>query len=126
MRRTLIIFCAACSLLLAASPALSQDQDREIKGKGACRADILKFCNGIKPGDGRIWACLKGNEDRLSDTCKVQMARVREKAREFKEACQADAGKFCKGIPPGQGRIAACLKSHEAELSEACRAVFKK
>lgn len=126
MRRILIVFCVACALLLAALPAFSQDQDREVKGKGACRADILKFCNGIKPGDGRIWACLKGNEDRLSDTCKGRMANVREKYQEFKEACKADAQKLCKGVPPGQGRIASCLKSHEGELSEPCRSVFKK
>ena len=35
--------------------------------------------------------------------------------------CKGDVEKFCKGIPEGGGRIAACLKSHEAELSPSCK-----
>ena len=37
-----------------------------------------------------------------------------------KGPCQADIEKFCKDIKPGQGRIAQCIKRHEAELSSAC------
>jgi hypothetical protein len=35
-------------------------------------------------------------------------------------ACRADIEKFCKDVQPGQGRIAQCIKRHEAELSPAC------
>lgn len=37
-----------------------------------------------------------------------------------KKACRADFSKLCKSIQPGGGRIVACLKKHEAQLSSAC------
>lgn len=36
--------------------------------------------------------------------------------------CKDDAARLCAGIPHGGGRIAQCLKAHEAELSDACKA----
>jgi hypothetical protein len=30
--------------------------------------------------------------------------------------------KLCSDVQPGDGRIAACLKQHAAEVSDACRA----
>jgi hypothetical protein len=38
--------------------------------------------------------------------------------------CMADRQKFCGGVEPGEGRIVACMKSHEADLSPACKAAF--
>lgn len=38
-----------------------------------------------------------------------------------KGPCAEDAAKFCKDIKPGGGRVAACLKEHQADLSQACR-----
>ncbi len=35
--------------------------------------------------------------------------------------CAEDAAKFCKDVKPGEGRVAACLKEHEKELSQACK-----
>ncbi len=81
---------------------------------------------GIRPGGGRIWACLKSNEDGLSQPCRDQMARARERGRDFHKACQVDVKKYCKKIPRGKGRVISCLKSHEAELTEPCNAFFKK
>lgn len=98
----------------------------EVDPKGACKADVEKFCKDIKPGKGRIWSCLKSNEAGLSQVCKDQMAQKRENAKEFRTACKDDAKKFCKNIPRGKGRVVSCLKSHKDELSESCKAFFTK
>jgi hypothetical protein len=37
-------------------------------------------------------------------------------------SCMTDIDKFCKGIAPGNGRIAQCLKEHTSELSPDCKA----
>ncbi len=36
------------------------------------------------------------------------------------EACGADIDRLCPGVPPGQGRIKACMKAHVSQLSAAC------
>jgi hypothetical protein len=129
MKKLSIIACAVIIIFLWMTPAFSQDQDQAItpkSGKGACKADIETFCKGIKPGGGRLMACIKSNSDRISMECKDHIAMVREKTKEFVQACKADANKFCKEISRGKGRIASCLKSHEAELSDICKAEFQK
>ena len=47
-------------------------------------------------------------------------AAVPASAEKGKGPCAEDAAKFCKDVKPGEGRVAACLKEHEKELSKAC------
>lgn len=35
-------------------------------------------------------------------------------------ACGADIDRLCPGVPPGEGRIKACMKAHVMELSAPC------
>jgi hypothetical protein len=37
-------------------------------------------------------------------------------------ACRPDVERLCQGIPAGGGRIAACLKANQAQVSPACKA----
>jgi hypothetical protein len=39
----------------------------------------------------------------------------------LKGACSADVQKFCADAPRGKGQVRACLETHQAELSEACK-----
>jgi len=42
-------------------------------------------------------------------------------ARAVLGACKPDIARFCGQVPPGQGRIKACMKQHLPELSEPCK-----
>ncbi len=35
--------------------------------------------------------------------------------------CKQDAEKLCKDVQPGGGRMLECLKSHQSEVSKACK-----
>lgn len=37
-----------------------------------------------------------------------------------KKACNTELTTFCKGVPPGQGRILACLYAFEDNVSDKC------
>jgi Cysteine rich repeat len=48
-------------------------------------------------------------------------AQMRSGARAVLQACKPDIAQFCSQVPPGQGRIKACMKEHLRELSEPCK-----
>lgn len=50
-----------------------------------CRADAQRFCQGIRPGAGRIRACMRSNQDRLSPACKQAIAGVIEQRRQMRQ-----------------------------------------
>jgi hypothetical protein len=44
--------------------------------------------------------------------------------RQQQQACQGDAMRLCGPVIPDHARIHACLKSHRARISHACRAII--
>jgi hypothetical protein len=49
------------------------------------------------------------------------MAQMRPGTRAVLQACKPDIARFCSQVPPGQGRIKACMKEHLQELSDPCK-----
>jgi hypothetical protein len=85
-----------------------------------CAEDVENFCKDVKLGGGRIITCLKKHEGELSSLCKDKLQERQKRLDEAKRACSNDIEKFCKGVEPGEGRIARCLEEHTPELSPAC------
>lgn len=57
----------------------------------ACKADAGTLCQGIRPGHGRIRACLKSNRDRVSQGCKSAIATAMQARRDARPASAAPA-----------------------------------
>jgi hypothetical protein len=112
-----ITYLVVLSVLLNVAAAQAEDKDNP----RACRADVEKLCKGIQPGGGRIATCLKQHESELSPGCREAVAEAKEQIKEFAEVCKPDAEKLCKGVQPGQGRVARCLAEHKDQLSAGCR-----
>ena len=89
-----------------------------------CRADIARLCPDAKDR-ASVRACMKDKADQVSAECKAKWAQVKERAEAAYEACKPDVEKFCSDVKPGEGRVMVCLRQHESELSDACKAVHK-
>jgi hypothetical protein len=53
----------------------------------------------------------------LSPTCQDRVLTVAVTGK----VCKSDLEKLCAGIVPGTGGLRTCIKSHMAEVSDACR-----
>lgn len=115
------MFATALWIFILFAPAIVPSQAKE----DVCKADAEKFCKGIEPGEGRILKCLNQHEAELSPACRETVSawiqKLSERGEPVQPACKKDAARFCQGVTPGQGRIARCLKEHEAELSPECK-----
>jgi hypothetical protein len=100
-------------LVLASTDAMAQQG----AARQACAADIKQLCAEVKPGDGRLKACVKEHFGQLSASC--QTALISNVT--ITKSCKADAEQKCSGIQPGGGRIQACMKEHFTELAEPCK-----
>ena len=106
-------------------------------GQDACRPDMQKFCNDVKPGGGRIIECMNKHDAELSPACKEQLVAT-EKKREavkhewqsrkadWEKACGDDAKKLCPDAKPGHGALAECLLQRKDEVSQSCKDMFSK
>jgi hypothetical protein len=91
----------------------------------ACSDDIWQVCPEARVGGGRVLKCLVSNSAKLSPPCQKVVLQAEEKTAEFKKTCGDDVAKFCQGVPKGQGRILACLKSKQGELAPACQTMLQ-
>jgi len=102
-----------CMLLLEPAEAMAQ----QAAARQACAADIKQLCPEVKPGDGRLKACVKEHFGQLSAPCQTALfSNVT-----ITKSCKADAEQKCPVVQPGGGRIQACMKDHFMELTEDCK-----
>ncbi len=92
----------------------------------ACQRDAARLCGEVKPGSGRIVACLLRQQDELSSACMAQTDRVRtatEALTTLRAECRADVDRLCAGVPADAGPLVECVQMNRDGLSEACRAI---
>jgi hypothetical protein len=53
--------------------------------------------------------------------CLCCTASAQSSADALRAACSSDAARLCSNVQAGGGRVVACLKQHQDELSDACR-----
>ena len=92
----------------------------------ACGLDADRLCSGVRPGAGRLVACLIRQQDDLSSSCRPEVERFQEameKISAIRAACRADAERLCADAPPEAEPLVECLQTNRASLSETCRSL---
>jgi hypothetical protein len=131
MRRTIVGVMVAGALLLTGGQARAEEKLVDSLKK-ACNKELTTFCKGVRPGEGRVLACLYAFEDKVSDQCVYALydaaAQLEQAIVALKYAagqCKDDLKKFCADVKPGQGRGLACLEKHDKDVSQQCKDALK-
>ena len=97
-----------------------------------CKADIEKYCKDVKPGDGRVLACLYAQSDKISPRCEYamydaasQLERALTALTYVANECRDDLKANCQNIEPGEGRLLDCLAKNDAKVSGRCKQAQK-
>ena len=86
-----------------------------------CKADVKQFCADVKPGAGKLTACIKSHFEDLSGDCQVAFIRVAAIGRD----CKSDIKSLCSDAK-SKAAVPACLKAHADSLSAACKDAMTK
>ena len=86
-----------------------------------CKADVKQFCADVKPGAGKLTACIKSHFKDLSGDCQVAFIRVAAVGRD----CKSDIKSFCSDAK-SKTAVPACLKAHADSLSASCKDAMTK
>ncbi len=129
----LTIACLAGAALLTASAGATSAQSigyaQALDRLGAsCGKDIEKLCKKANLGGGRVTQCLEQNLPAVSGGCKASLAELasllvtRAQARAaVMGVCEADIGRLCSGIQPGDGNLMECFFKARRRMSAACQ-----
>jgi len=123
-----------------ADPAELANGDGDLSTTGACADDLLHFCRSIKPGEGRLSACMtnerneedKGNVQgrKISTECAAEMRDFKvdrsmniNKDLKLAFSCKEDVEKYCNdsNIYPEPGAVLTCLREVKDRLTEKSR-----
>lgn len=131
MRRVMTWMFVVSSLLLLTSPSWAE-QDLIESVKNGCNKELDSFCKGVTPGEGRVLACLYAFNDKLTSKCEyalydasVQLEHAVATLTYVANECHDDLEKHCASVEAGGGRLAACLKKNEKEVSQRCKDAMK-
>lgn len=131
MKRFFLLFIAFITFVLWALPRLFQESPQTPLPKTnpaiENRADTEQFHNAIRSHfQNGSQNGQKIDNDYIFQEHKKYKDKKIERSKTFVESCKPDVQKFCKATPCGNGRLNACLKSHESELSESCKNYLSK
>ena len=131
MKRTGKFLLTVCLFSLLSGTSWAQEELLK-SVKDGCEKELGSYCKEVTPGEGRVLACLYAFEDKLSPRCEYALydasAQLQHAVASLSygaNECKADLEKHCSKVESGEGRLAACLKKNEKDLTERCKKAMK-
>jgi len=128
MKRTFkkleVLFAIAAFVSAIGGTCLAQGQEMDIDQtlmQGNCAKDAKQYCSDITTGHGRLAACLKAHDDKISTDCMKDLQQLMTEMSEIQMECRTDIRKYCGSVHQGSGNIINCLRDHMDELSTICK-----
>ena len=131
--RWMLVLGAICLGVPAIAQTPAQDVSAAMQGElGAkvlegCDSELVQYCAGVTPGEGRMLACLYAYGDKLSGRCEfalydaaARLGRAIDAITYVASECRAELQTHCANVEVGEGRVAQCLKDHASELGPGC------
>jgi hypothetical protein len=118
-------------VILTSMPALAGENLVQTVADG-CKAELETYCKDVKPGEGRVLACLFAYQDKLSGKCEyalydasVQLERAVAALAYVVNECADDLDKHCRSVEAGEGRLLECIEKNDKNVSARCKDALK-
>ena len=85
-----------------------------------CSTDIQSLCAGVKPGGGRVLACLQSHV--AAGDLSVGCSTILSKAIWTAQQCAGDIRQFCPNAT--YSNVGDCMRPHLGEASQMCRSAL--
>ena len=83
-----------------------------------CSTDVQSLCAGVKPGGGRVLACLQSHVGELSVGCSTILSKAIWTAQQ----CAGDIREFCPNAT--YSNVGDCMRPHLGQASDTCRSAL--
>ena len=132
MKRVFLIIWVVSVFFGVAGNLFAQQESLIETVANGCKTEITTYCKDVKPGEGRILACLFAYQDKLSGKCEyalydsaVRLQRAVGALSYVANECEADLAANCSGVKAGEGRLLQCLEKNDAKVSQRCKGALK-
>jgi hypothetical protein len=119
MTKSLFAIALGAGLMLTGSFGASA-QEGLFTSERDCTSDVQSLCAGIKPGGGRVLACLQSHVS--AGELSVGCSTILSKAIWTAQQCAGDLRQFCPNA--AFANVSDCMKPHLGEVSGTCKAAL--
>src|SRR6516225_7626266 len=120
MKTTFYAVAIGTAMLLTGSWGASAQSPGIFDTQRDCATDIQSLCPGVKPGGGRVVACLQSHvaAGNLSVGCSTILSKMIWTAQQ----CAGDIKEFCPNAT--YANVGACMRPHLGQSSAACQSAL--